>query len=68
IASKRFLQLYHSKDSFNTFCRISSCNEFYAKDSSNGSQRMTKLHISIREITMCHFNVFMMDDMGSTSV
>ncbi|CAF3880188.1 unnamed protein product, partial [Rotaria magnacalcarata] len=31
IASKRFLKLYHPKDSFNTFCPISSWNEFLFK-------------------------------------
>ncbi|CAF4393320.1 unnamed protein product, partial [Rotaria magnacalcarata] len=48
--------------------QIGSWNEFYSKDSSNESQRMAKLHISIREITMCHFDVFMIGDMRSTSV
>ncbi|CAF4869564.1 unnamed protein product, partial [Rotaria socialis] len=43
--------------------QIGSWNEFYSKDSSNGSQQMAKLHISIREITMCHFDFFMIDDM-----
>ncbi|CAF4487276.1 unnamed protein product, partial [Rotaria magnacalcarata] len=48
--------------------QIGSWNEFYSKDSSNGSQQMAKLHISIREITMRHFDVFMIDDVGLTSV
>ncbi|CAF4355014.1 unnamed protein product, partial [Rotaria socialis] len=48
--------------------QIGSWNELYSKDSSNGSQRMAKLLISIREITMYHFDVFMIDDMDSTSV
>ena len=43
-------------------------NFSFLLESSNGSQRMAKLHISIREITMCHFDVFMIDDMSSTSV
>ena len=43
-------------------------NVSFLLDSANGSQRMAKLHISIREITMCHFGVFMIHGMVSKFV
>ncbi|CAF4941830.1 unnamed protein product, partial [Rotaria socialis] len=41
IASKRFLQLYHSKDSFNTFCPINCSDRFYSNN---------KLHLRIKKL------------------